>query len=229
MYRASVMGVPSMIGIMIHPLAHSPQFRAPPSGYIGVTGLPVYPLERSWRPLFESRRLHLWDETEGIDFPSFGSLPRQTCTSKAPRSLLYSSRICLYWKKVALAPVSFTWTVVPGVDGAAGGDTGAGGAVTVWVTVTVVVGAAAGASVEQPVADITAVATTKKPAKRRTRRFNFNPPNAPRSRTFIRAHVIIHGFSVTADYFAAFDQWIQRPHVNRWEAAILIGRQVLFS
>lgn len=206
-----------MIGMMIHPLAHSPQFRAPPSGYIGVTGLPVYPLERSWMPLFESRRLHLWDETEGFDFPSFGSLPRQTSTSKAPRSLLYSSRICLYWKKVALAPVSFTRTGVPGVDGAAGGDTGAGGAVTVWVTVTVAVGAAAGASVEQPVAGSTAVATAKKPAKRLMRLFNFNPPNTPRSRTSIRAHAIIHGFSVIAEYFAAIDQWIPETPFARLE------------
>ena len=160
-----------MMGMMIHPRAHSPQLRAPPSGYIGVTGLPVYPLCRSCMPLFESRRLHLWEETEGFDLPSFGSAPRQTSTSKAPRSLLYSSRICLYWKNVAVVPVSFTWTAVPGLDGPAGGETGAGVAVTVWVTVTVAVGTAAGVAVEHPVTDRIAAVTAKQP----TRFFNSFP------------------------------------------------------
>lgn len=77
-------------------------------------------------------------------------------------SLLYSSRICLYWKKVAVAPVSFTLTGVPALAGVAGGVIGVGDAVTVWVAVTVTVGAVAGVVVEQPATD--KIATVNRPA-----------------------------------------------------------------
>ena len=134
------MSVPPFTAIMIQPLAHSPQFITSPSGYSGETGVPEYPDGWLYVPLFASRRLHRCDPTDDW-LPSFGSVPRHTSTSKAPRSSFHWSLICLYLKKVAVAPVSLIVNFVPAFAGAFGGSTAGGAAVTVSVAVTVTVGA----------------------------------------------------------------------------------------